>query len=72
MKQAQVIEKPLVMIMKEVIARVIVVVIAAAVTMEMERMIATVRVKATIVKTMIANIVATIGVNPQVIEMTLL
>jgi len=69
MKQEQVMkkrkgEKPLVMMMKVATARVIVVVIAAVVTMEIMRMIATVIVKAAVVKTMIANIVAMIGVNP--------
>ena len=73
MKQEQVIkmmkgEKPLVMMMKVATARVIVVVIAIAVTMEIMRMIEKVIVKATIVKTMIANIVAMIRVNPLVIE----
>ena len=61
-------EKPLVMMMKVATARVIVVVIAIAVTMEIMRMIEKVIVKATIVKTMIANIVAMIRVNPLVIE----
>ena len=56
------------MLMKVATTRVIVVVIAAAVTMEILRMIATVIVKAAIMKTMIANIVAMIGVNPLVIE----
>ena len=46
----------------------IVVVTAAAITVEMVKMIATLIVKATIVKTMISNIVAMIGVNPLVIE----
>ena len=41
---------------------------AAAITVEMVKMIATLIVKATIVKTMISNIVAMIGVNPLVIE----
>ena len=73
MKQEQVIkmmkgEKPIVMMMKVATARVIVVVIAIAVTMEIMRMIEKVIVKATIVKTMIANIVAMIRVNPLVIE----
>ena len=62
-------ENPLVMMMKVGIARVIIVVTPVAVVMEMVRMIATVRVKATIVKTMIANIFATIGANPLVIGM---
>ena len=59
-------EKPLVMIMG--IARVIVVVTATTVTVDMVMMTTTVIVKATIVKTMIANTVAMIGVNPLVIE----
>ena len=46
----------------------IVVVTAAAITVEMVKMIATLIVKATIVKTMISNIVAMIGVNPLVIK----
>ena len=46
----------------------IVVVTAAAITVEMVKMIATLIVKATIVKTMISNIVAMIGLNPLVIE----
>ena len=41
---------------------------AASITVEMVKMIATLIVKATIVKTMISNIVAMIGVNPLVIE----
>ena len=61
-------EKPLVMMMKIAIARVIIVVIVATVTMEMVMMIATVIVKATRVKTKIANKVTMIGVNPLVIE----
>ena len=61
-------EKPLVMMMKVATTRVIVVVIAVAMTVEIARMIATVIVKATIVKTMIANIVVMIGVHPLVIE----
>ena len=56
------------MLMKVATTRVIVVVIAAAVTMEILRMIATVIVKAAIMKTMAANIVSMIGVNPRVIE----
>ena len=56
------------MMMKVATTRVIVVVIAAAVTMEILRMIATVIVKAAIMKTMIANIVAMIWVNLLVIE----
>ena len=46
----------------------IVVVTTAAITVEMVKMIATLIVKATIVKTMISNIMAMIGVNPLVIE----
>ena len=61
-------EKPLVMMMKVATSRVIVVAITATVTMVMMRMTATVVVKPTIVKTMIANIVAMIRVNPLVIE----
>ena len=73
MKQEQVMkirkgEKPLVMMMKIATVRVIVVLIAAAVTMEIVRMIATVIVKVTRVKTKIANIVVMIGVNPLVIK----
>ena len=61
-------EKPLGMMMKVAIARVVVVVITVVVIVEIARMIAIVIVKATIVKTMIANIMAMIGVNPLVIE----
>ena len=61
-------EKPLVIIMKVAMARVIVVVIAVVVTMETVKMIAIVTVKATTVKTMIANIVAMTRVNSLVIE----
>ena len=61
-------EKPLVIIMKVAMARVIVVVIAVVVTMETVKMIAIVTAKATTVKTMIANIVAMTGVNSLVIE----
>ena len=61
-------ERPLVMMMKEVMPRVIVVVTTAAVTVNMMMMIATVIVRATTVKTMIANKVEMIGVNPLVIE----
>ena len=73
MKQEQVIkirkgEKPLVMMIKVVTTRVIVVVTATSLTVEMLKMISTVIVKATIVKTMIANTVAMIRVNPLVIE----
>ena len=50
------------------IARVIVVVTATTVTVDMVMMTTTVIVKATIVKTMIANTVAMIRVNPLVIE----
>ena len=57
-------EKPLVMMIKVATARVIVVVMVVVVTIEIARMIATVMVIATIVKTMIANIVEMIGVNP--------
>ena len=46
----------------------IVVVTTAAITVEMVKMIAKLIVKATIVKTMISNIMAMIGVNPLVIE----
>ena len=56
------------MMMMVATTRVIVVVTATAVTVEMVKRIATVIVKATIVKTMIANIMAMIGVNPLVIE----
>ena len=61
-------EKPLVIVMKVVTTRVIVVVIEVVVTMEIVRMIAIVIVKATRVKTKIANKVTMIGVNPLVIE----
>ena len=60
-------EQPLVMMMKEVMLRVIVVT-AEAVTVDMMMMTVTPIVKAIIVKTMIANIVAMIGVNPLMIE----
>ena len=56
-------EHPLVMMMKEVMPRVIVVV-----TVDIVMMTATTIVKVTTVKTMIANTVAMIGVNPLVIE----
>ena len=56
------------MMMKEVMPRVIVVVTTAIVTADIVMMIATMIVKATMVKIMIANIVAMIGVNPLVIE----
>ena len=56
-------ERPLVMMMRVAIARVIVVV-----TVDMVMTIATVIVKVTIVKTMIANTMAMIGVNPLVVE----
>ena len=46
----------------------IVVVTTTAITVEMVKMIATLIVKATIVKTMISNIMVMIGVNPLVIE----
>ena len=61
-------EQPLVMIMKEVMPRVIVVVTTTIVTADIVMMIAKMIVKATMVKIMIANIVAMIGVNPLVIE----
>ena len=61
-------EKPLVMMMKVATIKMIVVVIAVAMTVEIARMIATVTVKATTVKTMIANIVVMIGVHPLMIE----
>ena len=60
-------EQPLVMMMKEVMLRVIVVT-AEAVTMDMMMMTVTPTVKAIIVKTMIVNTVAMIGVNPLIIE----
>ena len=60
-------EQPLVMMMKEVMLRVIVVT-AEAVTMDMMMMTVTPTVKAIIVKTMIVNTVAMIGVNPLMIE----
>ena len=53
-------EKPLVIMMKVVMARVIVVVVAV----EMMRMMAIMILKAIVVKAMIANIVAMIWVNP--------
>ena len=56
------------MMMKEVMPKVIVIVIAAAVAMDMVMTTATMLVRATTMKTMIANIVAMIGVNPLVIE----
>ena len=61
-------EQPLVMMMKEVMPKVIVIVIAAAVAMDMVMTTATMLVRATTMKTMIANIVAMIEVNPLVIE----
>ena len=61
-------EKPLVMMTKVVTIRVIVVMIAVVVTLEIVRMTATMIVIAIVVMAMIANIVATIGVNPLVIE----
>ena len=61
-------EQPLVMMMKEVIPRVIVVVAAAAVTVDIVMMTTTTIVRAITVKTMIANTVAMIRVNPLVIE----
>ena len=60
-------EQPLVMMMKEVMLRVIVVT-AEAVTMDMVMMTVTPTMKAIIVKTMIVNTVAMIGVNPLMIE----
>ena len=63
-------EQPLVMMMKEVMMKVIVIVTAIAVTVDMMMMTATATVIATIVKIMIANTVATIGVNPLVIKKT--
>ena len=60
-------EQPLVMMMKEVMLRVIVVT-AEAVTMDMMMMTVTPTMKAIIVKTMIVNTVAMIGVNPLMIE----
>ena len=61
-------EQPLVMMMKEVMARVIVVVTIVAMTMDMIIITTTLIVRATVVKTMIANTVAMTGVNPLVIE----
>ena len=61
-------EQPLVTMMKEVMPKVIVVAIAAAVTVDIVMRTATTIVRATTVKTMIANTVAMIGVNPLVIE----
>ena len=60
-------EQPLVMMMKEVMLRVIVVT-AEAVTMDMMMMTVTPTVKAIIVKTMIVNTMAMIGVNPLMIK----
>ena len=56
------------MMIKEVMPRVTVVVTAVAVIVDIVIMIATTIVRATIMKTMIANKVAMIGLNPQVIE----
>ena len=56
------------MMIKEVMPRVIVVVTAAAMIVDMMIMTLTLIVKAIIVKTMIANTVAMIGVNPLMIE----
>ena len=56
------------MMMKQVVPRVIIVVAVAAVTVDIVMMIATTIVRATTVKTMIANTVAMIRVNPLVIE----
>ena len=61
-------EQPLVMMMKEMMPKVIVIVIAAAVAMDMVMTTATMLVRATTVKTMIADTVAMIRVNPLVIE----
>ena len=54
--------------MKQVMPRVIIVVAVAAVTVDIVMMTATTIVRATTVKTMIANTVAMIRVNPLVIE----
>ena len=56
------------MMMRVATARVIVVVMTTAMTVEMMRMIAPVIVNVTVVKAMIDNILAMIGVNPLVIE----
>ena len=56
-------EQPLVMMKMEVMTRVIVV----AVTVDMMMMTIALTVRATTVKTMIANMVAMIGVNPLMI-----
>ena len=61
-------EQPLVMMIKEVMPRVTVVVTAVAVIVDIVIMIATTIVRATTMKTMIANKVAMIGLNPPVIE----
>ena len=61
-------EQPLMMMIKEVMPRVTVVVTAVAVIVDIVIMIATTIVRATIMKTMIANKVAMIGLNPPVIE----
>ena len=58
-------EQPLVTMMKEVMPKVIVVAIAAAVTVDIVMRTATMIVRVTIVKTMIANKMAMIGMNPQ-------
>ena len=57
-------DQPLVMIRMEVMTRVI----AIAVTVDMMMMTTAPTVRATAVKTMIANMVAMIGVNPLMIE----
>ena len=61
-------EQPLVMMRMKVMTRVIVVVIATAVTMDMMIMKTTLIVRATPAEIMIASIVAMIGANPLVIE----
>ena len=61
-------EQPLVMMMKEVMQRVIVVVTATVVIVDIVMMTTTTIVRVTTMKTMIANIVAMIGVSPLVIE----
>ena len=61
-------EQPLVMMRMKVTTRVIVVVIATAVTMDMMIMKTTLIVRATPAEIMIASIVAMIGANPLVIE----
>ena len=61
-------EQPLVMMMMEVMTRVIVVVTATTIIVDMMMMTVALIVRAAIVKIMIANTVAMIGVNPLVIE----